>query len=67
MTVGELIEILECFDSDMEVRIAEQQRYPMEYEIDGVAEYETNEGNCAYICEGYQLGYASRKIWDCIE
>ena len=67
MTVGELIEILECFDSDMEVRIAEQPRYPMEYEIDGVAEYETNEGNCAYICEGYQLGYASRKIWDCIE
>lgn len=67
MTVGELIEILEDFDSDMEVRIAEQPSYPMEYEIDGVAGYKTDEGKCAYICEGYQLGYASREIWDCIE
>ena len=67
MTVGELIEILEGFDTDMEVRIAEQPRYPMEYEIDGVAEYETDEGKCAYICEGYQLGYASRDIWNYIE
>lgn len=67
MTVRDLIEVLECFDDDMEVRIAEQPNYPFEYSIVGAVEFENyNEENCLYLCEGRQIDYLSSEIWDMI-
>lgn len=36
MTVGQLMEMLEGLDSDMEVRFASQPSYPFEYDIENV-------------------------------
>lgn len=60
MTVAELIEILENFDPNMTVNMATQPNYPLEYAIDGIAEY------CGklYVCEGEPIGYTSEEIWD---
>ena len=76
MTVRELIDILEGFDGDMEVRIAEQPNWPFEYSIAGIAEFNPNEDDWddedeeennksfVYIVEGRQLGYISNTLWD---
>jgi DNA-binding transcriptional MerR regulator len=42
MTVGELKQILEDLDDDVEVRIAQQPRWPFEYSIGEVITCETN-------------------------
>lgn len=38
LTVGELLEILEGFDVDTEVRMMHQESYPFEYDIEHVAQ-----------------------------
>jgi hypothetical protein len=40
MTVQELIELLQDYDGDAEVRLAEQPHYPFEYSVDRVASVE---------------------------
>lgn len=53
MTVEELIEMLEQFDPEAEVRIASQPSWPMEYELSGV---DATDG-AVFLAEGRQLGY----------
>ena len=71
MQVRDLIEILEQFDEEAEVFIAEQPGWPFEYAIDDVVEvtpefdedesppddYDENAPNPVYIVEGNQLRY----------
>ena len=60
MTVGELLEMLEGFDQEAEIRIAMQPSWPMEYTIAGMAiteDYGEEHGKVVYIAEGRQLGY----------
>ena len=61
MTVGELMDILDGMDEDMEIRLAEQPSYPFAYSVECVSEYEGK----AYLCEGRQICYLDRKVWDC--
>jgi predicted membrane GTPase involved in stress response len=65
MTVGELKEMLEGLDDDMEVRLAMQPAWPFEYSISSVevidndpegSDKEPIEG-IVYLVEGDQLGY----------
>lgn len=64
MTVRELIEILEEFDEDMEVRIGMVQKYGCDFAmdiIDDVAEYKINtfygdNFKAVVITEGEQIG-----------
>lgn len=53
MTVEELIEVLEEFNPEAEVRIASQPNWPMEYDL---ADVEAT-GDVVYVAEGGQLGY----------
>lgn len=53
MTVGELIMLLEEFDEDAPVRLAEQPRYPLACSVAGVGEHD----GVVYIAEGSQIGY----------
>ena len=53
MTVEQLIELLEEFDPEAEVRMASGRSWPMEYDL---AEVETT-GAVVYVAEGRQLGY----------
>ncbi len=53
MTVEELIELLEQFNPEAEVRIASGQGWPMEYDVGDV---ETT-GAAVYLAEGQQIGY----------
>ena len=39
MTVRELIDALQYFDENQEVRLAQQPNYPFEYSIDNVVEF----------------------------
>ena len=39
MTVRELIDALENFDENQEVRLAQQPNYPFEYSIDNIVEF----------------------------
>lgn len=59
MTVAELIAILEDFDGDAEVRLAQQPSWPFEYSIArfGVEIAEVEGADVVYIAEGSQLGY----------
>ncbi len=53
MTVEELIELLEQFNPEAEVRIASGRNWAMEYDL---AEVETT-GAVVYVAEGQQIGY----------
>lgn len=53
MTVEQLIELLEEFNPEAEVRIASQPNWPMEYEL---ADVEAT-AEVVYVSEGGQLGY----------
>jgi len=55
MTVGELIEQLEGFEEEMEIRLAFQPNYPFEYEVGDIAPA----GDKVYIGEAGQTGYLS--------
>ena len=39
MTVRELIDALQYFDENQEVRLAQQPNYPFEYSIDNIVEF----------------------------
>lgn len=47
MKVRELMELLEGYDPDMEVKIAYQPNFPMQVDIDAVAEAEGK----VYVCQ----------------
>ena len=65
MTVGELKEMLEGLDDDMEVRLAMQPSWPFEYSIDSVEVIDNDPDGLddepiegiVYLVEGSQLGY----------
>jgi len=68
MTIRELIELLEQFDPDAEVKLACQPNWPFEHEIRDVAEFSVNEVEGDYDpyddsdepCEpGYTASYES--------
>jgi len=66
MTVGELMEILECYDVETEVRLATQKHWPFEYSIGEVVsaqplsdDGESNDSYVVYLSEDRQLDYLS--------
>ena len=81
MTAQEIIEILEGFPPDTEVRLMTQSNWPFEYSIRGVCTNQeldqckerTEEEESVpfedppivYIVEGTQLGYGDKNAWDC--
>lgn len=79
MTVGQLRELLEEFEDDVEVRFVGQPSWPMEYSIMGavsksdlalddedVDEVHDEEDEVLYLVEGSQLGYASKRAWELV-
>ncbi|MBX3045149.1 MAG: hypothetical protein KIT33_15370 [Candidatus Kapabacteria bacterium] len=65
MTVAELIETLQDFDLDMEVRIAHQPNWPFEYSIESIWQDEEGEySEAIYLVEGSQLGYFTKRAWE---
>lgn len=71
MTVDQLIKALEMYKgTGLEVRIASQPNYPIEYSIANIvtnreAELDLNEDEeeILYITTGIQLDYSSKKLW----
>lgn len=59
MTKGELLDLIEYLDDDVEIRFASQPSWPFEYDIDGGVEIEDEENNTTifYLEEGRQIGY----------
>ena len=58
MTVQELIEYLEGFDGDAEVKLAQQPSWPFEYSIGAIEEVpQGDDTSILYIAEANQLGY----------
>jgi hypothetical protein len=66
MTVAELIEVLEGYNPDSEVRLASQPKWPFEYSVSNVvsAMSDENDGDhdpdvlaVVYIAEGTQIDY----------
>ena len=47
MTVGELLELLEDFPEDAEVRLAHQPSWPFEYSIETVADSAGEQTSCS--------------------
>jgi len=70
MKVSELIELLQEFDGDQEVRVADQPNWPFKYSIGGVADGDQvgdEDHDCrgnVYLCTGRQIGYTSRDLWN---
>lgn len=75
MTVGEMLEMLEGLNPDMEVRFASQPNYPFEYDIDNVLVVESenkrtgDSEEIVYLEEGRQIGYLPGNVsvelgWD---
>jgi hypothetical protein len=71
MTVQELRDLLDGVEGDLEVRLAMQPSYPMEYSVMGVTDvvdtihpYTQQPEKAVYLLEGTQLGYASRELWN---
>ncbi len=60
LTVEELVELLEQFPPEAEVRIAQQPSWPFEYSVGEVAA--PDEGKVVYIAEGAQLGYLPGEV-----
>ena len=68
MTIGELKEVLQDLDDDMDVRLAMQPFWPFEYTIGdtavvGDAENEDGE-SVLYLTEGRQIGYLPKRACD---
>lgn len=73
MNVRELIEELEQYDDDTEVRLMSQPSWPFEYGIEGVTERDAFQGddddeddaadNSVFLLEGRQLCYGSKNAW----
>jgi len=73
MTVKELIEELEQYEPDCEVRLMTQQSWPFQNSIRGLCEsaqfVDSEEGLpsdelIVYIVEGRQIGYGNKEAWD---
>lgn len=78
MTVGELKDLLEDMDDDVEVRLMTQENYPFENAVQGCclrsemhgedeeeeAESVESQEEILYIVEGRQIGYGSKTAWD---
>lgn len=77
MTVRDLIELLEQFPQDSNVRIMSQPNYPFEYSVAGVWQNENDDPDDAFvtddeggedkpvfIVEGTQRGYGTKRAWD---
>ena len=68
ITVGELIDALEDLDHDLEVHLATQPTYPLEYAIDNMGpvlvtvETEEDPQSFVYLFEGGQIGYLPRVV-----
>ena len=62
MTVAELMELLEQFDPHMEVRLAEQPKWPFEYSIEDVVGH----NDVVYIGEGRQIDYLDGEVSDAL-
>lgn len=61
MRVSELVEMLEEFDQDAEVRVAIQPNYPLDYNLsDAMAENE--DGSVVYLATGSQGDYSAGHI-----
>lgn len=58
MTVGELMEILDAYVPDAEIRLASQPKWPFEYSIGEVV----NVGDYIYIGEGEQIDYLDGEV-----
>jgi len=58
MTVEELIQELQYFDRNVEVRIAQQPSWPFEYDLNGAAFIDGK----VWLIEGNQLGYLPGKV-----
>ena len=73
MTKGELLQILEEFDDDVEVRMAVQPSWPFEHSLHGAFSV-VDENDCydndddsprvVYLAVGEQLGYLNQEITD---
>jgi hypothetical protein len=74
MKIQELIEMLEEFDGDTEVRIMAQENWPFENAVEGVTERSRfedtddpddpeGEPNCVFLVEGRQLKYGNKEAW----
>lgn len=79
MTVEELIQLLERFDPDAEVKIASQASEPIAYDIEYVVDTwdisvedeedlkEIEEGPMVvYVVPGNEVGQAPSEIWDSV-
>jgi hypothetical protein len=67
MLVSELKNILDDgrINESLEVRIASQENYPFEYDIEGVAVHaEEGEQKALYLTEGEQIGYLDEEVWE---
>lgn len=70
MTVGELKDLLDGLDDDVEIRLAMQPAWPFEYSIDDAClieredEKNQREETILYLVEGDQLGYLPGDICD---
>lgn len=68
ITVGELIDALEDLDHDLEVHLATQPTYPLEYAIDNMGPVlvtvptEEDPQSFVYLFEGGQIGYLPRVV-----
>ena len=65
MTVAELIETLQGFEGNLEVRIANQPSYPFEHRISQVwQDEEDSEYKAVYLVDGGQIGYFTKRAWE---
>lgn len=67
MTVGELKEVLDQMDDDIEVRLAMQPSWPFEYTINDYAVIEGEDEDdvgTLYLTEGHQIGYLPKAVCD---
>jgi len=78
MRIGELKELIEDLDDDMEVRYMGQPAWPFEYSIrkgvtsdelpgfkpEGSEEFDGDDDTVFYLAEGNQLAYGTSAIWD---
>ena len=65
MKVGQLKELLEEFDEEQEIFLAEQPGYPFKYSIKGI--WMNDETGEVFFVEGEQLDYLSSEDKECFE
>ena len=64
MLVSELIERLEGFNPDAEIKIGLQPNYPLEANIFGVWDGEDTKYEAVYILAGDSKNYLTRDAWE---